>query len=146
MPIAIDRVDHVVPNCRDGEATAAWHRRVLGLTRETFGSHGDTALKFSVRPSGQVDWWSVKNDAPGALDLCFITQRPPAEAVAHLGAGGVTIARGLVTKAGALGSDDLGLLPRSGRQPDRGRELSRRILKRRRGQRALRQTSARPQA
>jgi catechol 2,3-dioxygenase-like lactoylglutathione lyase family enzyme len=42
----IDRIDHVVLNCRDVEATAAWYERVLGLEREVFGSDRRLALKF----------------------------------------------------------------------------------------------------
>src|SRR5689334_9901505 len=30
MTIAIDRVDHIVLNCRDLETTVAWYQRVLG--------------------------------------------------------------------------------------------------------------------
>ena len=33
----IDRIDHVVVNCRDVEAMAAWYERVLGFRREIFG-------------------------------------------------------------------------------------------------------------
>jgi len=74
MGFSIDRIDHVVLNCRDVEATVAWYKRVLGMESEIFGEYRHTALKFgrqkfNVRPSGAADWWSVKNDAPGALDL-----------------------------------------------------------------------------
>ncbi|WP_165606886.1 VOC family protein [Mycobacterium mantenii] len=30
MSIAVERFDHVVVNCRDVEATAAWYERALG--------------------------------------------------------------------------------------------------------------------
>jgi catechol 2,3-dioxygenase-like lactoylglutathione lyase family enzyme len=45
----------------------------------------------------------VKNDAPGALDLCFITKQPPEEVLAHLKACGVKVLRGPSTQTGALG-------------------------------------------
>jgi catechol 2,3-dioxygenase-like lactoylglutathione lyase family enzyme len=81
---------------------------VLGLEREEFGKDRHTALKFgkqkfNVRPTGARDWWSVKNDAPGALDLCFITAQPPDLVVEHLRACGVEIANGPVQQTGALG-------------------------------------------
>lgn len=110
MSFAIDRVDHIVINCRDLETTCAWYQRVLGMRREEFAyedtSH--TALrfgdqKFNVRPTGSAEWWSVENDAPGALDLCFVTRAPIDEVIAHLGACGVKIARGPVAQTGALG-------------------------------------------
>jgi len=31
MGFSIDRIDHVVLNCRDVEATVAWYKRVLGM-------------------------------------------------------------------------------------------------------------------
>jgi catechol 2,3-dioxygenase-like lactoylglutathione lyase family enzyme len=108
MGFSIDRIDHVVLNCRDVEATVAWYKRVLGMESEVFGEYRHTALKFgrqkfNVRPTGRADWWSVKNDAPGALDLCFITKQPPDQVVAHLNACGVKIETGPQQQIGALG-------------------------------------------
>ena len=109
MSFSIDRIDHVVLNCRDVEATVAWYKRVLGMESEVFGEYRHTALKFgrqkfNVRPSGAANWWSVTNDAPGALDLCFITKQPPEEVVAHLNACGVKIETGPQQQIGALGA------------------------------------------
>jgi catechol 2,3-dioxygenase-like lactoylglutathione lyase family enzyme len=108
MGFVIDRVDHIVLNCRDVATTVAWYQRVLGMTREEFGPDRHIALKFgrqkfNVRATGTANWWSVKNDAPGALDLCFITLQPPAAVVEHLKACGVEIALGPTQKTGALG-------------------------------------------
>lgn len=108
MALSIDRIDHVVLNCRDVETTVAWYQRVLGMQREEFGDYRHTALKFgrqkfNVRPSGAKDWVSAPNDAPGALDLCFITQQPPAAVVEHLKACDVEIVMGPTPKTGALG-------------------------------------------
>ena len=60
MTFAVDRIDHVVLNCRDVERSAAWYERVLGMTREVFGD-GRVALvfgnqKINVRPSGAPNW------------------------------------------------------------------------------------------
>lgn len=108
MGISLDRIDHIVLNCRDVATTAAWYQRVLGMTREEFGAERRTALKFgnqkfNLRPTGRADWWSVDADAPGALDLCFIARTPLDEVVAHLQACGVAIALGPVPQTGALG-------------------------------------------
>jgi catechol 2,3-dioxygenase-like lactoylglutathione lyase family enzyme len=108
MGLSIDRIDHVVLNCRDVETTVAWYQRVLGMEREEFGTPPHTALKFgrqkfNVRPTGAKDWWSVENDAPGALDLCFITKQPPESVLEHLKACGVTVLRGPSQQTGALG-------------------------------------------
>ena len=59
MTFAVDRIDHVVLNCRDVEQTADWYVRVLGMRREVFGD-GRVALvfgnqKINVRPSWRAE-------------------------------------------------------------------------------------------
>ena len=109
MPPTIDHIDHVVINCRDVDATAAWYERVLGMRREAFGHDGRLALKFggqkfNLRPTGAPDWETGAVDAPGALDLCLITSSRPAEVVSHLKSCGVAITTGPVERLGALGT------------------------------------------
>jgi len=41
MSFTIDRIDHVVLNCRDVEASASWYERVLGF--RTTWRRGDFA-------------------------------------------------------------------------------------------------------
>ena len=108
MAITLDRIDHVVLNCRDVEGTAAWYERVLGMIREEFGPDRRLALlfgrqKLNLRPTGAADWETGRVDAPGSLDLCFVTGTPLAEAAEHLQACGVAITAGPVAKTGALG-------------------------------------------
>ena len=95
-------------NCRDLEATAAWYERTLGMTRTTFAG-GRTALAFgrqklNLRPTGAENWETGRVDAPGSLDLCFITTARPDEVKAHLVSVGVAITEGPVPKTGALGA------------------------------------------
>lgn len=109
MTLVIDRIDHVVINCRDVETTTRWYERVLGMTREEFGPQRRMALKFgnqkfNVRPTGAADWWTAEADAPGSLDLCFVTRQSPQAVIAHLEACGVAVAEGPVPKTGALGA------------------------------------------
>jgi catechol 2,3-dioxygenase-like lactoylglutathione lyase family enzyme len=109
MSLTVERIDHVVLNCRDVDATAAWYQRVLGMEREEFGPDRHTALKFgrqkfNVRPTGAANWRSVENDASGALDLCFITAARPEAVVEQLKSCGVEIVMGPVPQTGALGS------------------------------------------
>lgn len=71
MTFTVDRIDHVVLNCRDVEQTADWYVRVLGMRREVFGE-GRIALvfgsqKLNVRPTGAPNWTTGVIDAPGAL-------------------------------------------------------------------------------
>jgi catechol 2,3-dioxygenase-like lactoylglutathione lyase family enzyme len=108
MPFNIDRIDHVVLNCRDVDTSSQWYVRVLGMTREVFGDAGRVALTFgnqkiNVRPTGADHWETGAVDAPGSLDLCFITETAPADVAAHLRDCGVAITAGPVPKIGALG-------------------------------------------
>jgi catechol 2,3-dioxygenase-like lactoylglutathione lyase family enzyme len=110
MRFTIDRIDHIVINCKSVEISAAWYQRVLGMEREDFGTGHRTALKFggqkiNLRPiEADVRSWptGVCSEA-GAVDVCFITAVPPDEVVGHLHDNGVQILQGPIEKAGALG-------------------------------------------
>ncbi len=107
MTFSVDRIDHVVLNCRDVDLTADWYVRVLGLARETFGE-GRIALRFgaqklNLRPTGATNWVTAAVDAPGSQDLCFIADVPADAVAAHLRVSGVEVTEGPVTKTGALG-------------------------------------------
>jgi catechol 2,3-dioxygenase-like lactoylglutathione lyase family enzyme len=107
MTFTVDRIDHVVLNCRDVEQTVDWYMRVLGMTRDVFGADrvalvfGDQ--KLNVRPTGAPNWPTGAVDAPGSLDLCFIADVSADEVGAHLRACGVHITEGPVGKIGARG-------------------------------------------
>jgi catechol 2,3-dioxygenase-like lactoylglutathione lyase family enzyme len=107
MAFTVDRMDHVVLNCRDADVTVAWYVRVLGMARTEFGD-GRIALAFgnqklNVRPTGARNWATAAVDAPGTLDLCFIADAEPDDIGAHLRACGVEITEGPVPKTGAMG-------------------------------------------
>jgi catechol 2,3-dioxygenase-like lactoylglutathione lyase family enzyme len=104
----IDRIDHIVINCRDVEETASWFVRTLGLKREEFGADRRIALKFgnqklNLRPTGAPDWATGAVDEPGSVDLCFITEAGLAHATERLRSSGLEITAGPVPKTGALG-------------------------------------------
>jgi catechol 2,3-dioxygenase-like lactoylglutathione lyase family enzyme len=110
MRFTIDRIDHIVINCKDVEITAAWYQRVLGMEREDFGEHHRTALKFggqkiNLRPfDADVGSWPTGVCAdPGTVDVCFVTALPPDEVVGHLHDNGIQILQGPAARAGALG-------------------------------------------
>jgi catechol 2,3-dioxygenase-like lactoylglutathione lyase family enzyme len=107
MAFTVNRIDHVVLNTPDVDATAEWYVRVLGMDREVFGE-GRVALRFgnqkiNVRPTGAPNWETGAVDAPGSLDLCFIAEMSPDDVGVHLRSCGVTITAGPVPKTGALG-------------------------------------------
>jgi catechol 2,3-dioxygenase-like lactoylglutathione lyase family enzyme len=108
MSFAVNRIDHVVLNCRDVDATVDWYVRVLGMRRQVFGDNRVALVfgnqKINVRPSGAPNWETGAVDAPGSLDLCFIADLSPDDIGAHLRACSVEITAGPLAKTGALGS------------------------------------------
>lgn len=111
MRFAVDRLDHLVINCRDIDAMASWYQRVLGMDREAFGTPSRTALKFggqklNLRPhDASVEQWSTAADPrPGTQDICFIVAMSAADAAAHLRGCGVAVELGPVQRQGALGA------------------------------------------
>ncbi|MXP62702.1 VOC family protein [Roseomonas sp. M0104] len=110
MRFAVDRLDHLVITCRDVDVSASWYQRVLGMEREAFGEQRRNALRFggqkiNLRPqtATQEEWFTGTAAAPGTQDLCFIVAVTAEDVIAHLHECGVTIEKGPVPKAGALG-------------------------------------------
>jgi len=110
MRFTVDRIDHIVINCRDVEISASWYQRVLGMDREEFGEDNRTALKFggqkiNLRPASADirSWPTGANGEPGAIDACFITAVGPEDVIDHLHECGVSVLSGPVAKIGALG-------------------------------------------
>lgn len=111
MRFSVDRLDHLVINCRDVETSASWYQRVLGMERETFGKDNRTALRFggqkiNLRPHDYdlAKWHTGANTEPGSQDLCFIVTVSAEEIAKHLTTCGIEIVEGPVEKAGALGT------------------------------------------
>ena len=103
----IDRIDHIVLTVFDLERTCDFYSRVLGMKVVKFGE-GRTALSFgrqklNLHLFGREFEPKALKPTPGAIDLCFATETPLEEVVAHLRACGVVIAEGPVRKTGALG-------------------------------------------
>jgi catechol 2,3-dioxygenase-like lactoylglutathione lyase family enzyme len=114
--MTIDRLDHLVINVRDVEASAAWYQRVLGFERADFAPAQQpegpkrTALAFgnqklNLRPvdADQAAWTTAATPVVGGEDLCFITTAGADAVMAHLRACGVAITAGPVPRQGALG-------------------------------------------
>jgi len=108
----IDRIDHIVMNCRDVETTASWYERALGFKREAYTSPAEpgerVALKFgqhkfNLRQTGSAGWVTCKVDAPGSLDLCFITNGSLKPVIERLNSLGIPITMGPAPRTGALG-------------------------------------------
>ena len=107
----IDRIDHIVMNCRDVEATASWYERALGFEREAYQSPAEPGQrialkfgrqKFNLRPTGSPGWATCKVDVPGSLDLCFITEGSLKPIIERWKSHGIAITRRAPHRAQAL--------------------------------------------
>lgn len=105
--LTIDRIDHVVLTARDVDMTAEFYARVLGMTVVSFGD-GRRALTFgrqkiNLHQAGREFEPKADRPAPGALDVCFITETPIQSVIEHLNRSGVAILDGPVERTGAEG-------------------------------------------
>ena len=107
MVVKIDRIDHIVLTVHDLERTIAFYSRVLGMEPVTFaGGRRGLAFgrqKLNLHQAGREFEPKALAPAPGAIDLCFISETPLADVIAKLKAEGVVIIEGPVDKTGALG-------------------------------------------
>jgi catechol 2,3-dioxygenase-like lactoylglutathione lyase family enzyme len=107
MPIAIDRIDHIVLTCHDVQRTIDFYQRVLGMEPVTFaGGRRGLAFgrqKLNLHQSGAEFEPKARCPAPGAIDLCFIAATPLEQVIEHLKAEGVHVIEGPVPKTGATG-------------------------------------------
>ena len=107
MPISIDRIDHIVLTVHDLERTLDFYSRVLGMEPVTFaGGRRGLAFgrqKLNLHQSGREFEPKALQPAPGAIDLCFISDTPLAQVMEELKGHGIVIIDGPVDKTGALG-------------------------------------------
>jgi catechol 2,3-dioxygenase-like lactoylglutathione lyase family enzyme len=107
MLVRIDRIDHIVLTVHDLERTIAFYSRVLGMEPVTFaGGRRGLAFgrqKLNLHQAGREFEPKALAPAPGAIDLCFISETPLAGVIEKLRAEGVVIIEGPVDKTGALG-------------------------------------------
>lgn len=103
----IDRIDHIVLTVHDLERTIAFYSRVLGMEPVNFaGGRRGLAFgrqKLNLHQAGREFEPRALAPAPGAIDICFISETPLADVIAKLKAEGVVIIEGPVDKTGALG-------------------------------------------
>lgn len=104
----IARLDHIVLTVADIERSCAFYTRVLGMEVVRFGE-GRTALRFgrqkiNLHQADAIPGLVADKPTPGSGDLCFITEMPLSEVVAHLQGCGVAIIAGPGPRAGAIGT------------------------------------------
>jgi catechol 2,3-dioxygenase-like lactoylglutathione lyase family enzyme len=103
----IERLDHLVLTVRDIAATCHFYEQVLGMEVVTFGT-ARTALQFgrqkiNLHQHGYEFEPKARHPKPGSADLCFITETPLDQVIAHLEGCGVAVEEGPMRRTGALG-------------------------------------------
>ncbi|WP_287884187.1 MULTISPECIES: VOC family protein [Paracoccus] len=103
----IDRLDHLVLTTTDERACIEFYVGLLGMRLETFGA-GRKALRFgeqkiNIHVKGREFEPKAHLPVPGALDLCFIADRPLDDVIAMLTAKDAAIVSGPVRRTGATG-------------------------------------------
>ncbi len=101
------RLDHLVLTVADIDLTCRFYERVMGMEVVTFAG-GRKALAFgqqkiNLHPHGREFEPKAQAPTPGSADLCFITDTPLDEVIAHLQACGVPVLEGPVARTGAVG-------------------------------------------
>jgi catechol 2,3-dioxygenase-like lactoylglutathione lyase family enzyme len=103
----IDHLDHLVLTTVDEDACVGFYVGLLGMTLETFGE-GRKAFRFgnqkiNLHVKGREFEPKAHVPMPGALDLCFIADRPLDEVISLLHEKGAGIIEGPVPRTGAKG-------------------------------------------
>lgn len=103
----IRALDHLVLTVASIEATCAFYTRVLGMDVERF-AEGRFALRFgdqkiNLHQAGKEFEPKADRATPGSGDLCFLTDTPAADVVAHLESLDIPVIQGPVPRTGATG-------------------------------------------
>src|ERR1700674_1275440 len=100
MPVAIDRIDHIVITAFDLERTIDFYTRVMGMEAITFAGGrrglGVGGQKIHLDQAAREFEPKALKPTPGAMDLCFVTRTRLVEVAAQLKASGVLIAQGRI--------------------------------------------------
>lgn len=102
----IERIDHLNLTVADIDRSVEFYRRVLGMRAESVGE-GRVALYFGQQKThldaaGGAMAMSGEKRMPA--HICFITEAPVGEVMAHLEQCGVPVRMGPGPRAGAIGT------------------------------------------
>ncbi len=108
----IDHLDHLVLTTADEQACIRFYVDALGMRLETFVGGTPPVerrafvfgqQKINLHVKGREFEPKAHLPVPGALDLCFITDRPLDQVIARLNEHGIPILEGPVRRTGATG-------------------------------------------
>ena len=100
-------IDHLVLTTADEARCIHFYTQVLGMRLERFGPGRQAFVfgrqKINLHVKGHEFEPKAQHPVPGALDLCFIADRPLDDVIGDLAALGETIIEGPVRRTGARG-------------------------------------------
>ncbi|WP_422029833.1 VOC family protein [Roseovarius sp.] len=107
----LSALDHLVLTVRDVGRTCDFYREVLGMEVVSFRPADGTerkalafgAQKINLHQAGAEFEPKAERPQSGSADLCFLSETPVADWVAHFGAQGVEVIEGPVRRTGATG-------------------------------------------
>ena len=108
-------LDHLVLTVADIEATIGFYTRVLGMEAVSFTPASGPASgaprhalrfgaqKINLHPAAAPFEPKAAHPRPGSADLCFLSDTPLADWLAHFAALGIAPIEGPVARSGATG-------------------------------------------
>jgi catechol 2,3-dioxygenase-like lactoylglutathione lyase family enzyme len=99
----IERIDHLNLTVADIPRSVEFYKRVLGMEAESMGEHR-AALHFGQQKIHLDAARAVGGEMRMPAHICFVTQEPVAEVMAHLERCGVPVRMGPGPRAGAIGT------------------------------------------
>ncbi|MEO0770667.1 MAG: VOC family protein [Cyanobacteria bacterium J06649_4] len=106
--MSLQRLDHWVMTVADVDATCRFYKTALGCETIQFGNNrralriGDSPQKINLHPASAPFQPAAQMPQPGSADLCFITETPMAEVMAHFQHLGISLVEGPVERTGTL--------------------------------------------
>lgn len=102
----IERIDHLNLTVADIDRSLEFYKRVLGMKAESVGE-GRAALHFGqqkIHLDAAGGAMAMSGEKRMPAHICFITEAPVAEIMAHLEECGVPVRMGPGPRAGAIGT------------------------------------------
>ena len=103
----ITAIDHLVLTVADIDVTCLFYEHILGAQPIIFGENRRALQigqqKINLHPRTNAFTPKAQNPTPGSADLCFLSETPLAEWLAHFETCGIEIIAGPVSRTGAMG-------------------------------------------
>jgi catechol 2,3-dioxygenase-like lactoylglutathione lyase family enzyme len=104
----VQRIDHIVMTVHNIDAACDFYSRVLGMEIITFRGNRKAlqfgSQKINLHEYGKEFEPKALSPAPGALDLCFITDMLLEQVLQHMQSHGIEIIEGPVQRTGVAGA------------------------------------------